>query len=331
MNPHYGQVPDQELMHPPGLMDEVVWTHYDDLRNILGVDDDGWARAPWDNTGVQYGLQALRKGELTAAEFLHLNAYVGGWKHPADMVQEGFPFVGEALAENFDPWSRRNMTLSADGVAVAPRTRGDTQAIGALYESGMVFDGQLDIPIIDWRHYLEHVLDMHNSHQSFVTRQRIDNRMGDHDNQVIWFTDARPERIHDQTGMALDVMHDWITGIQANPPGGVADSRPDAARDACFAAGGALLAQGDDVWQGILDDREPGACAAQFPVYSTSRIEAGAPIEGSIFQCALKPVMSAVEDGTYGDWVPNEGELARLQEIFPLGVCDYTRPDQGRP
>ena len=28
----------------------------------------------------------------------------------------------------------------------------------------MVFDGELTIPVIDWRHYLEEVLDMHNSH-----------------------------------------------------------------------------------------------------------------------------------------------------------------------
>ena len=36
----------------------------------------------------------------------------------------------------------------------------------------MVFRGKLDIPVIDWRHYLEHRLDMHHTHQSFATRQR---------------------------------------------------------------------------------------------------------------------------------------------------------------
>ena len=331
MNPHYGQVPDQQLMHPPGLMDDVVWTHYDDLRNIVGVDDDGWARMSWDNTGVQYGLEALRQGELTPQEFLHLNAYVGGWKHPAEMVQEGYPFLGEADAANFDPWSRRNMTLSSDGLEVAPRTRGDAEAIRALYESGMVFDGQLDIPVIDWRHYLEHVLDMHNVGQSFATRQRIENRMGHHDNQILWVTDARPERAHDQTAVALEVMHDWITDIRANPSLSIAENRPAAAQDACFAADGTLLAQGDGVWNGVLDAGEAGACAAQFPVYTTSRIQAGGPVEGSIFQCALKPVATAISDGTYGAWMPDDEQAARLQEIFPDGVCDYSRPDQGRP
>ncbi|MEX2334885.1 MAG: DUF6351 family protein, partial [Pseudohongiella sp.] len=202
MNPHYGQVREQDKMHPPGIMNDVKWTHYDDLRNIYGVDERGWARVPWDNVGVQYGLQALREGVITDAEFLDLNAKVGGWKHPSEMVQEGYPFLGEPTPENFDPWSRRNMNLS-DGDAPAARTRGDLQAIQALYQSGMVFDGQLNIPVIDWRHYLEDELDMHNSHQSFSARQRIENRMGNSGNQVIWFTDARPERVFDQTGEAL--------------------------------------------------------------------------------------------------------------------------------
>lgn len=330
MNPHYGQVREQDKMHPPGIMDDVKWTHYDDLRNIYGVDERGWARVPWDNVGVQYGLRALNEGAITEAEFLDLNARVGGWKHPSEMVQEGFPFLGEPTPENFDPWSRRNMNLS-NGDAPAPRTQGDVQAIRALYDSGMVFDGQLNIPIIDWRHYLEEELDMHNSHQSFSARQRIENRMGNSDNQVIWFTDARPERVFDQTGQALEVLHEWVTNIKANPDAGVAGNRPASAQDACFATDGSLIARGADVWDGVLDDRAAGTCTDVFPLYTTSRIEAGGPIEGSIFKCQLKPLDVALSDGTYGSWVPDDNQIRALNGIFPDGVCDYTQADQGRP
>lgn len=330
MNPHYGQVREQDKMHPPGIMDDVKWTHYDDLRNIYGVDERGWARVPWDNVGVQYGLRALNEGAITEAEFLDLNAKVGGWKHPSEMVQEGFPFLGEPTPENFDPWSRRNMNLS-DGDAPAPRTRGDLQAIEALYSSGMVFDGQLNIPVIDWRHYLEEELDMHNSHQSFSARQRIENRMGSSDNQVIWFTDARPERVFDQTGQALEVLHEWVSNIKANPDAGVAGNRPASAQDACFATDGSLIARGNDVWRGVLDDNVAGACTGVFPLYTTSRIEAGGPIEGSIFKCRLKPLDVALSDGTYGAWTPDEQQINALRDIFPEGVCDYAQPDQGRP
>ncbi|MDP2285810.1 MAG: DUF6351 family protein [Pseudohongiella sp.] len=329
MNPHYGQVREQNKMHPPGIMDSVQWTHYDDLKNIYGLDANGDARVPWDNVGVQYGLQALTEGAIRAEEFLDLNAKIGGWKHPSQMVQEGFPFLGEPTADNFDPWSRRNMNLS-EGDSPAPRTVGDEQAIRALYESGMVFDGQLNIPIVDWRHYLEEELDMHNSHQSFSARQRITNRMGNADNQLIWFTDARPARSYDQTMQALDVLHDWVMNIKANPEAGVAGNRPATAVDACFATDGSLIAQGSDVWSGVLDDSEPGSCTQAFPLYSTSRIVAGGPIEGSVFKCALKPLDTALSDGTYGSWVPDSQQIERLRSVFPEGVCDYTQADQGR-
>ena len=347
MNPHYGQVRNQELMEPDGVMNSVHWTHYDDLRNIYGVDENGEPRTLFDNVGVQYGLQALREGNITPAEFLKLNALIGGWKHPSEMVQEGFPFVGtlaEVMADpsTFDPWSSRNMNLSPDGVTPAPRTEGDLQAIRAAYTSGMVFDGELNIPVIDWRHYLEEVLDMHNSHQSFSARQRIINKMGDADNQVIWFTDARPTDVSDpsrprpndefdQTWMALDVLHEWVQNIQTNPDRSIAENKPAAAVDSCFESDGSLIASGENVWSGILDDAAPGACTAEFPTYSTSRRVAGGPIEGSVFKCSLKPVDTALNDGTYGSWTPTAGEIDRLNEIFPQGVCDYSEPDQGRP
>lgn len=330
MNPHYGQVREQEKMHPPGIMDDVQWTHYDDLRNIYGLDDNGQPRTPWDNVGVQYGLQALSAGVITPEEFLHLNTYIGGWKHPSEMVQEGFPFLGDPTPENFDPWSRRNMNLSS-GDEPAPRTQGDMHAIRALYDSGMVFDGQLNIPVIDWRHYLEHILDMHNTHQSFSARQRIRNRMGNDDNQLVWFTDARPERSFDQTMQALGVLDEWVMNIKANPDGGVADNRPATAQDACFATDGSLIAEGADVWGGILDNAAAGACTQAFPLYSTSRIVAGSPIEGSIFKCSLKALDTALSDGTYGNWAPDTTQIGQLRQIFPEGVCDYSQGDQGRP
>lgn len=347
MNPHYGQATNQGQMQPPGVMNDVQWTHYDDLRNIYGVDDNGNPRTLFDNVGVQYGLKALNDGDITPAEFLKLNSQIGGWKHPNEMIQEGFPFIGteaDVLEDpsRFDPWSSRNMRLSPDGNSPAPRTEGDLQAINAAYESGMVFDGQLNMPVIDWRHYLEEVLDMHNSHQSFSARQRIRNRMGNSDSQVIWFTDARPTDLSDpdepqpredfdQTWMALDVLHEWLMNIRANPEDGIAGNKPAAAVDSCFETNGDLIAAGQDVWDGILDNSSAGACTNLFPTYTTSRMIAGGPIEGSIFKCALKPVSTALTDGTYGSWNPTTEQVAELNAIFPQGVCDYAQPDQGRP
>jgi hypothetical protein len=101
--------------------------------------------------GVQYGLKSMKEGKITPDEFLDLNFKVGGWKHPNQMVQEGFPFFGTSSTEigkaqtipgYFDPWSKRNMNLSTAADVPAPRTAGDPIAMRAAYTSGMVFSGQ---------------------------------------------------------------------------------------------------------------------------------------------------------------------------------------------
>ncbi len=310
----------------------VDWTHTGDLVNIYGVGADGFARNPWDNVGVQYGLQALVDGAITPAEFLDLNAGVGSWKEPAAMVTEGFPFVGGFDANNFDPWSSRNMNLSPDGgVTPAPRRSGNLDAIHAAYASGMRFDGHIDIPVIDWRHYLEEQLDMHHSHQSFATRRRLQLARGNADNQVVWFTDARPAVAFDQTPEAFEVIDEWMANLRANPSLGVAGNRPARAVDRCFTTQGQEIAAGDGVWDGILDAKPPGACTAVFPIQRSSRIVAGGPIEGGIFKCSLQSLDAAIAAGVYGAWLPDAAEKARLAQIFPDGVCDWSQDDVGRP
>ncbi|MEX2205271.1 MAG: DUF6351 family protein [Myxococcota bacterium] len=309
----------------------VDWTHAGDLVNIYGTDADGFGRTPWDNVGVQYGLRALVDGVISPSEFLDLNARVGSWKEPAEMVVEGFPFVGPPNPATFDPWSSRNMNLSPDGgVTPAPRRSGNIEAIHAAYQSGMRFDGDIDIPVIDWRHYLEEQLDMHHSHQSFATRRRLQLRHDD-DNMVIWFTDARPAVASDATPEAFEVIDEWMENMRERPWRGVAGNKPSRAVDRCFTTAGVEIAAGDDVWDGILDDDPPGACTQIFPIHKSSRIVAGGPIQGGIFKCALQSVDAALASGAYGTWLPSATEKARLEQIFPDGVCDWSQGDVGRP
>jgi hypothetical protein len=330
LNPTFTNVSDLDKLAQG--TEGVEWTHAGDLVNIYGVGDDGFARRPWDNVGVQYGLEALTAGLITPAEFLDLNAGVGGWKQSSEMVTEGFPFVGDFSPENFDPWSSRQMNLSPDGGATpAQRTEGDVGAMRAAYESGIYFDGDIDIPIIDWRHYLEDDLDMHHSHQSFASRQRMLDYDSDAGNQVIWFTDARPSTAFDQTPMAFQVIEEWMRNIKANPERTVAQNRPAAAVDSCFATNGDLIAAGNDVWNGVLDDASPGACTERFEIYSSSRRQAGGPFRGGVFKCELQSISQAITAGLYGSWTPTGDEQMRLEQIFPTGVCDFAQPDVGRP
>jgi len=213
-----------------------------------------------------------------------------------------------------------------------PRTEGVFSAMRAVYDRGMVFHGQLDRPTIDHRQYMERELDMHNVHQSFAVRKRVMERMGNSDMLVIWFTDTMPGTAKaSQTLEAIQVMDQWMRNIKANPKAGIRANRPASAVDSCFDVEGKLIYRGDDAWDGILDDKPAGVCTQRFPLYQTSRIVAGAPIEGGIYKCATKPVEQAVMDGTYAPWMPGAADVATLKKIFPNGVCDYSKPDQARP
>ena len=331
LNPTFTNVSDLDKLAQG--TEGVEWTHWGDAVNVYGVGDDGFARVPWDNVGVQYGLEALVDGVITPDEFLDLNAQVGSWKDTADAVPEGFPFEGDLTPENFDPWSSRNMNLSPDGGGTpAPRREGDLEAMHAAYTSGLHFQGDIDIPIIDWRHYLEDELDMHHSHQSFATRERMLDVDGDASNQVIWFTDARPARAFDQTPMAFEVIDEWMANIEAHPERGVAGNKPDRAADSCFDTEGNLIASGEDVWDGVLDESQsPGACTERFEIHSSSRRQAGGPYGGGIWKCRLQPIERAIAQGLYGDWQPTAEDKARLKEIFPAGVCDWPKGDVGKP
>ena len=220
LNPHYGSAGAEQALYDPAAIAAIKWTHWDDLRNVYGVGPDGFARVPWDNTGVQYGLrrpderedhgrgvpEAERDGRLLEA--------------PAGDGAGGLPVLpGPGLHDRavrpVEP--AQHEPVPDGGVTPAVRKSGDVSAMNAAYTSGIVFRGKIDIPTIDWRHYLEAELDMHNSHQSFASRQRMLNYDGDASNQVIWFTDARPARASDQSPLALAVIDEWMANIRAQP------------------------------------------------------------------------------------------------------------------
>jgi hypothetical protein len=341
LNWHFGTVPGISL--PDQINTE--WTHYGDAINIYGVAADGFAASTWDNVGVQYGLDALLTGFIDTGEFLALNSQVGSWKNEPDMVQEGCPFLSflcpnpadliglppipDIYPNILDPWSWRNMALSPDfGLTPAPRKEADPGAIEAAYEHGHVNVGDIEIPLIDWRNYLEDDLDMHNSHQSFASRQRLLDHDGDASNQVIWFTDLED---FDQTPMAFEVIDEWMRNIHEKPWKGVAGNKPAAAVDSCFAPDGSLIYSGDDAWAGILDDEPDGPCTQELPIFRTSRIVAGGPITGDVFKCHLMSIDDAIAEGVYGGLSFDAVERARLDAIFPTGVCDYSQGDARRP
>ena len=98
-----------------------------------------------------------------------------------------------------------------------------------------------------------------------------------------------------------------------------------------IATNGTLIYRGADAWQGIIDSAAPGPCTQLFEIHGTSRTVAGAPFDEELYKCALQSVDAAVARGLYGSWRPSVVEVALLKQIFPSGVCDYSKGDAGRP
>lgn len=306
------------------LLAQVHWSYWQDMVQIYGRDDDGFARTTWDNEGVQYGLKALQEKRISIAEFINLNRHVGAWKAQKDMQTERFFF---AFSHDFpvwtSMWSRHNITQNDPKPAT--RHKASTAAIAQAYRYGQIFIGNLDVPVIDVRHYLEEQLDMHHASASFASRLRM-KQYGREQAQLIWMS----RKDYDYTNAAFAAMDRWLENISRTPQRGVVANKPAELEDQCADENGRLLAKGPQVWDGQYNDKPAGECTKLHPIYTTSRIQAGDNWAASTFKCTLQPVAQAMEKGLYG--AHDEPQLlAELEAIFPTGVCDYSAPDLGRP
>ena len=122
---------------------------------------DGFARSPFANVGVQYGLGALNSGDDNAGAVRR--AQPGRRRH------------------RHRPQLHRRRGRSPDLVA---------QSIA--YRTGQVTNGtQLaNVPIIDLRGSEQLFNDIHTDYHSYVMRARLDAANGGHGNQLIWTWDA---------------------------------------------------------------------------------------------------------------------------------------------
>lgn len=277
-------LPAEEIYDPLTNPEGARCTLHDHNRNLLGTDPEtGFARRPYDNVGVQYGLRALEEGLITVEQFLDLNERVGG----------------------FDD----------DGRLVPTRTAASAEAIRAAYEGGRVLDGGLGlktVPIIDTRPWLDEAGDIHDAFRTDSTRARLVAANGDADNHVAFI--AAPGGPDGQAGVdALLLLEEWLDAFveddDADRRAALKRTRPAALRDRCY----------------ITASPDEGRCEGTFPRYQSPRLVAGAPLANDVLQCALKPV--AREDYP----VPlDDVQLARLEAIFPSGVCDYEAPPPNR-
>jgi hypothetical protein len=172
--------------------------------------EDGFANRPYDNVGVQYGLQALEAGQISAEQFVDLNEKIGGLDIDWNFQQE--------------------------------RSLADAEALRVAYRGGRITAPReaAKVPIIDLRGFSP--AEIHTDVHSYSMRARLDKANGGHGNQIIWngglavFPD--PFAFAD----AFLLIDRWLTAIEADtgtdaPGVKVLRHRPDDAVDACWIAG----------------------------------------------------------------------------------------------
>ena len=270
---------------------------YDHNINVYGKDPaTGFARRPIDNVGVQYGLRALIDGIITVDQFLHINDNVGGYDRDAKFA--------------------------------AGRTTGDTFAMRQAYQTGRLTSGGgglRDIPIIDYRAYTDDsaVGDIHLRYHSFSMRERLTNANGNADNQVMLVEDFRYGYYGSDSPMligALKDMDQWLANVAADTATGtrrekVVRNKPASLQEGCRTR--------DANPRKIVEkfERNSGQCAGLYPAPGSPRFVAGAQLAADVIKCQLKPVALADYATTF-----NATQRARLAEIFPSGVCDWSKP-----
>ncbi|MBZ5609759.1 MAG: DUF6351 family protein [Acidobacteriia bacterium] len=251
----------------------------------------GFARTPKDNIGVQYGLAALNSGAISKQEFLDLNRNVGGFDH--------------------------------DGIPRAQRSSGDVEAIRMAYLAGRIDEGGgglASMPILHFRSYNDAIGDIHDHVRDFVVRERLRKSNGRVDNQVIWvYPNGNRDLAAKATGLAIDTMSKWLDALSADHSNAsaadkVARAKPAAAVDGCWANDGTRIDE-----PATLDG--PGKCNQMYPAHRTPRLVAGAPLTDDVMKCQLKPVDPSDYKGSF-----SAAEIGELRQIFPGGVCDYSKP-----
>lgn len=305
-------IPPELRYDPEANPDGARCSIHDNTVNVYGTDPaTGFARRPFDNAGVQYGLQAFNDGVISFDQFAELNELVGGY--------------------------------DVDGNIVPQRTAADPEALRIAYESGRVNSGAgglANVPIIDVRTYRDPLANIHDRFRSFSTRQRLIRSNGHADNHVIWIAgiDAGGTRGGPHQVEALLLMDDWLSAIASDSTGGslgekVIRNKPDNAVDTCWPPGGGggvgsnweVIPSSSIPIQEPATYSEPGICNTLYPSHADPRLIAGAPVANDILKCELKPVAQA-------DYSPelSSDQLDRLRDIFPTGVCDYSRPGVGQ-
>jgi hypothetical protein len=277
--------------------DGIICNSNEQIVNQVGIDPStGFPNSTLDNTGVQYGLAALKSGAITPAQFAALNADIGG--------------------------------LNYAGTLVPQRTDASRRALNAVYADDLynsVTQGLRTTPVIDAREDLDEAglgADIHTTDWSFIMRARLLALNGTDGNQVIIESEPTAAEQAATSQYELSEMDAWLTAIandhsRQSPRDKVLADRPSSLSDGCYLSATNLYHQ-------TLTDPGTGQCGTLYPVASNPRMVAGASLTMTALKCNLEPLNFRSYPVTF-----TATEKQELEQAFPTGVCDYGKPGVG--
>jgi hypothetical protein len=249
----------------------------------------GFAGLPLSDIGVQFGLQALQKGQITPAQFVDLNAKIGG--------------------------------TDIDINPTAERIEADEPALRNAYRSGAINETNnlTNVPIIDLRGPDPGAF--HDAYRSWTIRARLEREEGHFPvNHVIWFGETPLIGDPTYTTQGLLAMDRWLSRVEddhrrVSLERKVAEDRPDDVHDRCTQIDGVERVSVPGVGQVCNSD------AAQTR-FGTPAMVAGESVATDINRCQL----TALRRSDYYPIDFTNEQWQSLQSAFPTGVCDWSKP-----
>jgi hypothetical protein len=292
-------VPDEQVYHAETNPGGVRCTLADYMINAFGPRPEslwteperaagrGFAGIPLDNVGVQFGLEALKEGQITTAQFVDLNEKIGG--------------------------------LTIDASWQPERTGADETTLARAYRSGAINSGNnLDqVAIIDFRGP-DHGI-FHDAYRSWAVRARLEREHGHSKNHVIWMGHVPLVGDPGYADEALLEMDRWLATVEADGsdrslPEKIVANRPEDLVDRCSQVPG--VEQVEVPGLGRVCEHEHVQSR-----YGTPATVAGEGIATDTNKCSLKPLRR----GDYYLVLFTPDQWGRLQRAFPAGVCDWSR------
>ncbi|MFL6238903.1 MAG: DUF6351 family protein [Actinomycetes bacterium] len=177
-------VPADQVYDPKTNPDGVKCTLQDYMVNVFGKRPDGFANRAFGNDGIQYGLQGLMNGELTAQQFVDLNTKVGG--------------------------------LTYDGTYQPARSKPDPLGLARAYRSGGVDSANNlnQVAIIDLRGPDPGFF--HDVYRTYAMRARLLRDFGTAANQVLWRGQAPIAGDANFADEAVYAVDKWLARVHAD-------------------------------------------------------------------------------------------------------------------